>query len=92
MTNTGKRNGKEVVQAYLKDKVASVAPDVKRLIYFEKIDLKPGETKTISFNIISDHLKMLNSEHEFVIEEGYFDLFIGGNSQTENKATFKYIY
>ena len=49
--NTGNREGKEVVELFVSDLVASLTPDVKRLRGFEKIDLKPGESKTVTFKL-----------------------------------------
>lgn len=77
--NTGEIEGKEVVQLYVKDLVASVAPDSKRLIRFEKINLLPNETKTVAFTIQPNDLKFIGIDHNWVVEEGEFELQIGGN-------------
>ena len=77
--NTGSIEGKEVIQLYAKDLWASLAPDSKRLIRFEKINLKPGETKTVSFTIDEQDLKFVGINNKWVVEEGEFELQIGGN-------------
>lgn len=77
--NTGNMKGKEVVQLYVKDIWASLAPDSKRLIGFEKIHLKPGETKNVSFTIDREDLKFVGIDNKWVVEDGEFELQIGGN-------------
>ncbi|HEY5686783.1 MAG TPA: glycoside hydrolase family 3 C-terminal domain-containing protein, partial [Yeosuana sp.] len=77
--NTGHLEGKEVVQLYAKDLWASLAPDSKRLIRFEKINLKPGESKTVSFTIDEEDLKFFGINNKWIVEEGEFELQIGGN-------------
>lgn len=73
VTNTGNREGKEVVQLYISDVVASgITPDVKRLRGFEKIDLKPGETRTVVFTINPDDIAFVNAENKRVTEPGEF--------------------
>lgn len=77
VTNSGNREGKEVVDLYLSDLYASITPDVKRLKGFEKINLKPGETKTVQFNITEKDLSFVNAENKTVIEAGDFEVKIG---------------
>jgi beta-glucosidase len=89
VTNTGKYDGKEVVQLYLRDVVGSVTRPVKELKGFEKIALKKGEKKTVTFEISVEDLKFYNSDLEFVAETGQFEAFIGGSSDTENKVGFE---
>ena len=84
--NTGKREGKEVVQLYIADKVASIAPSVKRLRGFEKINIKAGESKTVEFSIQPKELAFVNTDNKWVTEPGEFEVQIGGM-----KKTFKYI-
>lgn len=80
VTNTGKLAGKEVVQLYLKDLVSLVAPDSKRLVRFDKIELNPGETKTVSFEMNSDDFRTLSMENEWHLDPGAFELQIGTSS------------
>ena len=88
--NTANREGKDVVQLYLKDLVASVAPDSKRLIRFEKINLQPNETKTIEFTIQSADLEFIGMDNTWTVEEGEFELQIGGNPKELFKKQFYY--
>ena len=78
--NTGKVAGKEVVQLYLRDEVASVVQPVKQLKYFQKIMLKPGEGKTVIFDIISDDLSLINIDMQKVVEPGAFKVMVGASS------------
>ena len=77
--NTGSRDGKEVVELYVKDLVAAVSPDSRRLIRFEKINLEPGETKTLTFQLTADDLKSMGLDNKWTAEEGDFELQVGGN-------------
>ncbi|MCL6259885.1 beta-glucosidase BglX [Aquiflexum sp. TKW24L] len=81
LTNSGKYDGKEVVQLYIRDLVGSVTRPVKELKGFRKVLLKAGETKTISFDITPEDLKFYNSDLDFVWEPGEFEIMIGGNSR-----------
>ena len=90
ITNTGKLAGKEVVQLYLKDIVASVAPDSKRLIRFKKINLQPNESQTIEFTIKPDDLKFIGMDNNWTVEEGEFELQVGSSSQEVFKKQFQY--
>lgn len=74
--NTGKRQGKEVVQLYIRDLYASITPEFKSLKGFQKIDLKPGETKTVSFTITVDDLSFVNELNESITEDGEFAILI----------------
>ena len=89
VTNTGKYDGSEVVQLYLRDLVGSVTRPVKELKGFEKIFLKAGESREVSFKITSDLLKFYNYNLDYVCEPGDFDVMIGGNSRDVKKASFK---
>lgn len=76
VTNTGKREGKEVIQLYTSDKVASITPDMKRLRRFEKIGLKPGESRKVSFTLTASDLAFVNARNQWVTEPGEFDIMI----------------
>jgi beta-glucosidase len=86
VTNTGTREGKEVVQLYLRDRVASITRPVKELKGFQKIDLQPGETRTVTFRITTKDLSFYNSDLKFGWEPGDFDVMIGGNSRDMTSA------
>jgi len=81
VTNTGSKEGKEVVQLYIRDMVGSIARPVKELKGFQKINLKPGETKTVSFNITPNDLKFYNGDLKYDWEAGEFQVMIGGSSR-----------
>jgi beta-glucosidase len=81
LTNTGKYDGAEVVQLYVKDIIASVAQPVISLKGFQKVFLKAGESKTISFEITPQELKILNAQNQWVIEPGEFKIMIGSSSK-----------
>lgn len=81
LTNSGKYDGAEVVQLYIRDLVGSVTRPVKELKGFQKVFLKAGETKTVSFRITPDDLKFYNSELKYDWESGEFVIMIGGNSR-----------
>ena len=88
ITNTGSRDGAEVVQLYIRDLVGSVTRPVKELKGFEKIFLKAGESRKVSFSITPELLKFYNYDLQFVCEPGDFDVMIGGNSRDVKKARF----
>ena len=82
VTNTGKYDGAEVVQLYIRDLVGSITRPVKELKGFDKIFLKAGESKTVSFKITPELLRFYDYELNFVAEPGDFDIMIGGSSQS----------
>lgn len=80
--NIGNIAGEEVVQLYIRDLVANIVRPVKELKGFEKIKLKAGETKTVSFTIDKEVLEFYTSNRKWEVEAGEFQLFVGGNSST----------
>ncbi|WP_316817716.1 beta-glucosidase BglX [Pedobacter nyackensis] len=86
--NTGSVEGKEVVQLYIQDLVGSSTRPVKELKGFEKISLKPGESKTVNFKITEEDLKFYNMALKFVAEPGDFKVYVGGNSRDVMETTF----
>jgi beta-glucosidase len=80
LTNTGKFEGSEVVQLYIQDAAASITPALKKLKSFQKINMKPGETKQVSFIIKKDMLTFLDNNMKPTAERGLFNIMIGGNS------------
>lgn len=88
LKNTGKVQGAETVQLYIRDKVGSITRPVKELKAFRKVWLKPGEEREVRFTLSEEDLKFYNAELKHVAEPGEFDLFIGGNSRDLKKATF----
>jgi beta-glucosidase len=89
VTNNGKYDGKETVQLYIRDLVGSITRPVKELKGFQKIELKTGESKIVSFNITTEDLKFYNSDLKFAAEPGDFKVLIGGNSRDVKEASFK---
>ena len=79
--NTGKYDGEETVQLYLRDKVGSIVRPVKELKDFQIVNLKAGETKTIQFFIDKEKLSFYNQKLQWVAEPGEFELMIGASSE-----------
>ena len=88
VNNTGKFDGKETVQLYIRDLVGSVVRPVKELKGFQQVYLKAGESKKISFVITADMLRFYNDQLEYGFEPGDFKAFIGGNSRDVKEASF----
>ena len=86
VTNTGKRDGAEVVQLYIRDLVGSITRPVKELKGFEKVFIKAGESKTISFKITPELLRFYDYDLNHVAEPGDFNIMIGGSSQAVKTA------
>ena len=78
--NTGKVTGKESVLLFSSDLIASMVPDGRRLRAFDKIELQPGETKTVTFNLNADDLAFVGYDGKWVLEEGDFKLMIADQS------------
>ncbi|RAJ16424.1 beta-glucosidase BglX [Olleya aquimaris] len=88
LTNSGKVKGKEVVQLYIRDLYASVTRPVKELKGFELVELEPGETKKIQLTLTKDELGFFNNQGEFIVEDGDFEVYIGGSSKTTLQDKF----
>ena len=88
VTNSRNNAGEETVQLYLADPVASVTRPVEELKHFQKVFLKPGETRQLSFDITTEDLKFFNSSLKWDWEPGKFLIYIGGDSQTVKRAEF----
>jgi len=89
VTNTGDRDGEEVVQCYVRDLVGSVTRPVKELKGFEKIALKVGESKVVTFIITPGMLAFHRLDMSYGTEPGDYKLFIGGNSRDVKETEFK---
>jgi len=79
VVNSGKVDGHEVVQLYIRDKAASITRPVKELKGFEKIFLKAGASQTVTFNLGDEELGFFNNDGEYIVEDGAFDVMVGGN-------------
>ena len=84
VTNTGKVAGREVVQLYLRDEVASVLPRERELREFTSVWLAPGETKTVTFALPSEAFALYDADLKRVVEPGDFTVFVGPDSTTAN--------
>ena len=79
VTNTGNCSGKEVVMLFSRDMVASLTPDNRRLRAFEKVELKPGETKTVTLPIKASDLAFVDYDGKWVLEKGQFRMQVGSS-------------
>ncbi|MFN2533038.1 MAG: glycoside hydrolase family 3 N-terminal domain-containing protein [Pyrinomonadaceae bacterium] len=82
VTNSGQRAGKEVIQLYVTDFVASLAPPVKKLKRFAKIYLEPGQSKTLTFTLRSDDLSFIGADNKPIVEPGEFGITIANLKDT----------
>ncbi len=87
--NTGKFAGEEVVQLYVRDLVGSITRPVKELKAFEKIMLKPGESKVVNFTLTENDLAFWGADRTFKAEPGDFKLWVGTNSAEGLETSFK---
>ena len=88
VTNTGRREGEEVVQFYIRDLVGSVTRPVKLLKGFQKVFLRPGESTKVTFTITEDMLAFWRKDMTFGAEPGDFHAMVGGSSDTTLQASF----
>lgn len=86
ITNTGTRDGDEIVQFYIHDRFASIVRPVKELKGFQRIHLAKGESKTVSFDIDASTLSYYDANGNTVLEPGDFDIMIGPNSRDVNSV------
>ncbi len=91
LKNTGKRDGREVVQLYIRDMVGSITRPVKELKGFEIVDLKAGETKKVAFHVTSDLLKFYNYDLKYDWESGDFEIMVGPNSRDVKSVNINWI-
>jgi beta-glucosidase len=87
VSNTGKRAGAEVVQLYIRDRIATATRPVKELKAFAKVLLQPGETKTVSLEITPESLAFHNAEMKFKVEPGEFEIMAGNSSRAGDLQT-----
>jgi beta-glucosidase len=91
VTNTGSRDGSEVVQLYIRDMISSVTRPVKELKDFKKITLKAGETQTITFIVSPDKLSFYNRNMKKVVEAGEFEIMVGTASDDLQSVKFSVV-
>ena len=89
VTNTGTLDGEEVVQLYLRDLIGSITRPIKELKGFEKVAIKAGETKTVTFVINAETLEFYTVKRKWEVEPGDFELWIGGDSNAKLSASFR---
>jgi beta-glucosidase len=80
VTNTGARAGDEVVQLYIRDRVAAATRPLMQLRGFRRVALRPGETRTVTFELGPEHLSYHGPDMRRVVEPGQFDVMVGGSS------------
>ena len=88
--NTGDRAGAQVVQLYLRDEVSSVMTPVKRLVAFRRVELEPGEKKTLSIPLRREDFALVNADCETVVEPGEFTLMAGSSSRDEDLLSVRF--
>ena len=91
LENSGEFKGKEVVQLYIQDKFASVTRPVRELKGFEMVELNPGESKIVSFEIPESLLRFYSANEVWESESGFFDIFIGTDSNASLRESFELI-
>jgi beta-glucosidase len=89
--NTGSREGKEVVQLYLSDLIASITPDDRKLIGFQKVHLQPGQQTTLEFDVSYNDLMFVGLDNKWIAEKGEFMLRIGGGPGNMLEQNFHYM-
>jgi len=89
VTNSGEYDGEETAELYIRDLVATVTQPVKELKKFQKVYLKKGESKELSFTLTTEDLKYVNSDLKWVFDPGAFKIFVGGNSRDVVQADLK---
>lgn len=89
VTNTGKRAGTEVVQLYVRDDVASVTRPVRELRGFQRVELEPGQSRTVTFALGPDDLAFYGLDMKRAVEPGTFTVFVGGSSTADLQARFE---
>ena len=89
VTNTGKREGVETVQLYIHDCLASLARPVKELKNYQRVTLKPGETRMVEFTLTVEDLKFYNADLKYIYEPGDFEIMVGPDSGHLNVKRIK---
>ena len=88
--NTGERDGVDIAQLYIRDCYSSVTRPVKELKGFERVELKAGESKTVTFTITPKHLQFYDIDMKRVVEPGEFEVMVGASSRNEDLITTKF--
>jgi beta-glucosidase len=88
VTNTGSKQGDEVVQLYIHDPVASISQPVRRLRGFERVTLNPGQSQTVTFTLDKSDFGFYDNRGRFVVEPGRIDVYAGSSSTAELTRSF----
>jgi beta-glucosidase len=88
VSNTGSREGDDVVQLYIHDPVASISQPVRRLRGFQRVTLKPGETQTVTFTLDRDDFGFYDNRGKLVVEPGSIDVYAGDSSNADQTQSF----
>ena len=91
VSNIGEYAGKEIVQLYIRDKVASIIRPIRELKGYKKVLIEKGKTARVEFELGKKELGFYNGEGEYLIEKGLFEVYVGENCLTENMVTFKIV-
>lgn len=91
VANAGARKGDEVVQLYVRDKVASVTRPVKELRGFERVTLEPGQRRTVTFTLGPEALRLTDERMSRVVEPGFFDVLVGASSASLQSAPLEVV-
>ena len=91
ITNIGDREGEEVVQLYIRDLIGSLVRPIRELKGFKKLSLQPGESKKVSFKINAETLKFYTANKKWEVEPGQFNIWVGGSSIADLKASFNVV-
>jgi beta-glucosidase len=90
LKNEGKYTGKEIVQLYIRDRVASVVRPIKELKDFAKVELEAGETALVTFTLTAEDLAFHTADGTYAAEPGVFDVFVGRSSDDCLSATVRF--
>ena len=87
ISNTSKTSGKETVQVYIRDRVASLTQPIKRLVDFKQVEISAGGQQKVTFELTKEDLGFYNNQYEYLVEDGAFDIMVGTNSADLIKET-----
>ena len=89
--NIGEIAGDEIVQLYISDKYSSITRPVKELKGFKRVNLMPGESKVVTFNLDKSAFAYYNLEMKYIVEAGEFDILVGNSSRDEDLKSSSFI-